>query len=458
MAIELQSTLIHLGKAGGGTVLDRAEKLGYTFGGGSSNSKRQPKQYHGSPPPNHISKYKRLQNLILTLRDPIDRYKSNYYWIQQLTCRNNDDVDYNDTRDPNCKYGMYGRPFECCKVNTALTTKFWNRYNNSASILAESFCSSSSSATTDSDINTQIQIQKQKQARIDLQKLKHIKFSIHNWLFEFDRKKLLSNNNINDKINNTDWMDEKLFGVVVEKGYDFIEQIDGAIEWILSKTKYKKYTSSSTSTTSINNRNNYTGTINTMAEEMAYHDIVKAKKRLEQQPQQPQQHSLQHSSIISNSTLLLFPWLSRSDEPITVLGTCCLMKYYYYEDYKLLTDPIFINKVCKGRTKELCSHSIQSINDRRKQILQHITNGGLCIDYYHKNSEIENSEIEIDASTDTNTNTLSNNNNNNGTTKLLLSSKTIMTTVPLPSLFLSSILFGLFLILVIIGRKKIFKC
>ena len=196
-----------------------------------------------------------------------------------------------------------------------------------------------------------------------------------------------------------------------------------------------------------------------MAEEMAYHDIVKAKKRLEQQPQQqPQQHSLQHSSIISNSTLLLFPWLSRSDEPITVLGTCCLMKYYYYEDYKLLTDPIFINKVCKGRTKELCSHSIQSINDRRKQILQHITNGGLCIDYYHKNSEIENSEIEIDASTDTNTNTLSNNNNNNGTTKLLLSSKTIMTTVPLPSLFLSSILFGLFLILVIIGRKKIFKC
>ena len=180
----------------------------------------------------------------------------------------------------------------------------------------------------------------------------------------------------------------------------------------------------------------------------------------QQQQQQPQQHSLQHSSIISNSTLLLFPWLSRSDEPITVLGTCCLMKYYYYEDYKLLTDPIFINKVCKGRTKELCSHSIQSINHRRKQILQHITNGGLCIDYYHKNSEIENSEIEIDASTDTNTNTntLSNNNNNNGTTKLLLSSKTIMTTVPLPSLFLSSILFGLFLILVIIGRKKIFKC
>ena len=74
------------------------------------------------------------------------------------------------------------------------------------------------------------------------------------------------------------------------------------------------------------------------------------------------------------------------------------------------------------------------------------------------NNNTRDTNIDTNTNTNTDTDTLSNNNNNNGTTKLLLSSKTIMTTVPLPSLFLSSILFGLFLILVIIGRKKIFKC
>jgi hypothetical protein len=368
-------------KAGGGTILDRMDELNFEFKYGQDHLKPKPKQY------------KKYESLIISLRDPIDRMKSGWYWRALLQCRYDQKDEIRIVQNKNCSRII--NPDKCCtNKGDKITPEYWNRYDGHAYNLAEAFCSNDPSI--------------QKQAYTDINALPHVGHTIVKWLgLTNNNNNNHNNNNSSSKIitkkdnddetyvHNDDDNDDdddaikiiqnKMVAVIVEKGCDFTEQIDGAIEWLLNIT--------------------FDGD-----EEMASFVFNKAKQEYETQDENNNSTTTSNNRLHS-SKAVTFPWLKEVTS-ITAMGSCCLARHFYNDDYLLLLNPKFPNWLCnkgKTKTKQLCYNAILSIIKRKRHMLEYaLYSNRSC-------SDIDDSMIinVVDNDTDTDTDNDNNNGNNN---------------------------------------------
>ena len=140
--------------------------------------------------------------IIISLRDPVDRFVSAFYWRILVHCH--PEVD---KRPP-------GRPPQMQKCQTDRfpglsneTIALFYRYNQSASMLAEDLCSGNETSA--------------RIARESLGTILHGQHNIDDWL---DFK----------------WEGNRIFPVVVERGaQDLEEQIDMSIHWLHNVTSFQ---------------------------------------------------------------------------------------------------------------------------------------------------------------------------------------------------------------------------
>ena len=179
---------LHIGKAGGGTVWERLDALDLP---------------HSRCHPNSCPRcYDDAGALLINIRDPVDRFVSNFYWTSLLMCR----ADEGDTRLSDNTLAI-NDPENSCSDVPVRREMIDIRYKGNASLLAESFCDD----------------EKRSQALDDIHLFGHSRQTItQHWLGNYWR------------IDNGTAMGAKLATIVLEPGFDLLAQIDLTAEWAKS--------------------------------------------------------------------------------------------------------------------------------------------------------------------------------------------------------------------------------
>jgi len=303
---------LHLGKGGGGTVRHRL-----THGWKINFARRHP-----HPCTKKDGKIKKVckgwehgGNILINIRDPIDRFVSAFNWGIVITCNPKGDTRIKKRMKEIQKEKGQPTPFknpeEYCfdpkeKQMVPQTNILFQKYNKNVNALAEALCRNntqkinrhSNSILLDNDVKK------------DIKKIMHAQETIGDWLELFD------------------WKDKKTFNIVPiisEKGYDLYEQID---DGIVSLYNTKNIVEESPS------------------------DFACRKQNVQQsyQSNADSAHSSQGHS--KNQVTLL-----------SEMGKQCLAEYFR-NDYKIISE--LQTKRC---TNENCRNALQSILDRRANLL-----------------------------------------------------------------------------------------
>jgi hypothetical protein len=272
-----QTTFLHLGKAGGGAVTERLNEWEIAIG----------KQCHPWPCPSD------LQNpnttFLIDIRDPVDRYFSAFNWRNLMLCN-----PRNRTRTKARGKRVFLHPEKFCRPNFPKESiMLHEKYKSNASLLAEALCEPG-------DIR--------EEAKRDFRLLSHAKDSISDWLPR------------------DTWQRANLVSVVLESGFNYLHQLDSAIEWLVSQT--------------------YGATV---ASQLA---ARKHKELLHQTTDEVHMHS---SSL-----------RRKQKESLTPLGSCCMARHLK-QDYELIQNLKSIS--CKGMLSNVCEVAFMSILKRREALL-----------------------------------------------------------------------------------------
>ena len=139
---------------------------------------------------------------MINIRDPVDRFHSNFYWRAKIICRPKE-------RDTRTIGDHVGNPFEhCTTAQQSIGTIILNKYREDANVLAEGLCSDD--------------LHERSIAHQDMASIGHSSYSISDWLAI--RESLESNFSF-----------QNLTAVVLEPGFPFGLQVDSAIKWIVAK-------------------------------------------------------------------------------------------------------------------------------------------------------------------------------------------------------------------------------
>lgn len=177
---------LHPGKSGGGTFTERTVQCWRTF--------------MTTCHPHPCKKKADLQSkIVITIRDPIERFVSAFYWRTMIVCDRRDKRKFHRgaTKDPErfCKRPLPGE------------LKAIRSYSKDASRLADSLCSPIES----------VRIRAEK----SLRKIEHAKVDLLQWL-------------------NFSWHADDLFPIVNEKGITNLEkETDAAVHWIYDRENFE---------------------------------------------------------------------------------------------------------------------------------------------------------------------------------------------------------------------------
>lgn len=254
--------LLHIAKSGGGTVRKEIEENGVLV----------QKVCHPRPCRNILSNFNRT---LVTIRDPVDRFVSAFNWRSLVLCH-----AVNETRTPNLKATLYPDSF-CNPHSPKESIMLHAKYKSNANHLAEAVCDTGSAG---------------EEARQDLKMIKMMKETLVDWLPA------------------DSWMSTRLFAIVQEPGFDFMEQVNAAMEWLVLETNFTI-------------RENQTIPI-----------------------------QFQHSTKFHGK-----------DPQLSPLGTCCMARHLA-RDYDLLDN--LTSVACRGGRSDICKAALSSILDRRKAILE----------------------------------------------------------------------------------------
>jgi len=301
---------LHLGKGGGGTVWHRL-KAGWKI----NFARRHPHPCNFKDQKKNVcTGWEHGGNILINIRDPIDRFVSAFNWGIVITCNPKGDTRIKRTKRGRVKHkqGPTGNPEKYCfdpkeKIMVPQTNILFQKYNKNVNALAEALCRNntqkinrhSNSILLDNDVKK------------DIKKIRHAWETIGDWLETFD------------------WKDKKTFNIVPiisKRGYDLYEQID---DGIVSLYNTKKIVEESPS------------------------DFACRKQYVQQsfQSNANSAHSSQGHSKKNQVTLL------------SEIGKQCLAEYFR-NDYKIISE--LQTKRC---TNENCRNALQSILDRRANLL-----------------------------------------------------------------------------------------
>jgi hypothetical protein len=357
------ASFLHVGKAGGGFVQKRIVWLGFNF-------------FYEHPNP--VKHRKQIQTYLINLRDPIDRFLSNFYWSGLILCHNpKENANEHETRSP-LKHALHlveREPHVYCR-NTGASTEaeaalIHNSYGGDAEQLANALCDNNNEGVRE-------------RALEDMRKMAHAKHSISDWLSSLAND---GNDNDNDNNNNNGASDATMVGMVLEAGHDFQTQIESALAFALAKKYGYAETEETVQTQQIQTALTIVGE-NAIAWEIKQKENKKNKdqkkninatKEEEDEASSPKLHSSRPPDEV-----LLPPWVERMQahrtKGISDRAACCLASTFYKEDYSkwlvLLDDNTNANGtvatmttplgelVCNGPAEGMCKAALVSIAKR----------------------------------------------------------------------------------------------
>lgn len=140
--------------------------------------------------------------IFISLRDPVDRFVSSFYWRLLISC----DPE-GDTRSPG---NAPNNPGKYCthRVSEREQEILFYRYNRDANELASALCSTN--------------VTKAKLAANDMKRIEHTRHTIVDWLGW-----------------NLTVYEDKLFPIVLEPSYDFKSQVDDVIRWAYNISRFE---------------------------------------------------------------------------------------------------------------------------------------------------------------------------------------------------------------------------
>ena len=172
--------MLHLGKAGGGSIQIRLKDAwGW-------KPRTRLKWCHPWPCPFADSKA-----ALITIRDPIDRFVSAFYWRCLVLCGPNDKRRVGPA---------WKDPVNFCVTSLEEHGRLHEKYHANVNEIAEALCSTDA-ATAD-------------KARRHIRMIGHAQYSIKDWLGD-------------------DWKRTMLRAIVNERNFDLDTQVDAAMHWVL---------------------------------------------------------------------------------------------------------------------------------------------------------------------------------------------------------------------------------
>lgn len=272
---------LHLGKAGGGTVKHTFKLWGSTF-----------PECHPSP----CTKDTQDSELVfIALRDPVDRFVSGFNWRKLFVCKT-----HNETRQI-VKRGAYKDP-NTCQGSDKESYILHEKYMSNVSELAMALCQDDNS-----------------KAEEDLSWILHSKFALSDWLpssqhWQYEGK-------------------SKLLPMVIEPGFDFIEQINNQVKFSIVKQHGESALK-------------------------RYEETYKRKSQKEEKDNHINP-VFTHSSVANDRG---------STTKITDLAECCLARYLR-RDYELIQE-ISAASSCDSDESGNCQGAMESIYKRREKYLK----------------------------------------------------------------------------------------
>ena len=177
---------LHLGKSGGGTFKERSVQCWRLL----------MKTCHPLP---CMKNFDLQSKIIITIRDPIDRFVSAFYWRLLIVC------DRNDARQ--LSRGATEDTERFCKRSSRGELYVLRTYREDVSKLAEKLCSPLDMVRA--------------RAERSVQKIRHAQANVQQWL-------------------NFSWRPEDLFPVVTENGITSLEdETDAALYWLYDREKFE---------------------------------------------------------------------------------------------------------------------------------------------------------------------------------------------------------------------------
>jgi hypothetical protein len=360
-----QAVMLHVGKAGGGTFDLRTRQWWHVT---------LEKTCHPQPCLHASYDLARVNEttVFISVRDPVDRYVSAFYWRLQLWCRSNSS-HYKETRIAGGPATRFPDQY-CGHYRPAEREVLFTRYRENANLLAESLCNDNGNDNNGNDDNNTTEPHHRnsnatmEQAAKDVRLIGHLLASLFHWLGPDWRKK-----------------SETLFPIVLERGsnFSFESQIDEGMRYLQSHS-------------TVTSGSNGGGIIDANPVDFQKRqDYVDYMDRLvvQQQQQQPQPannnknsttstmepetltavEQIQKFSHSSTSTLTKNNNSSHHDEhhqhhmirmiPLSARGERCVARYYE-RDYQIIRDLSLY--ACKTTT---CRTALQSIIRRRAHLL-----------------------------------------------------------------------------------------
>lgn len=337
LEIQNKVAFIHPGKSGGGTVRSTL-RHGYKIlmrhchpipcNFYVDNEDRDPHYNNHYPPP---------RRMLVTLRDPIDRFLSAFYWRVAIHCDPYDDDPRIPLRAGVLAGNILSRPDKFCKSEISKDEKkfLFKTYRKNATMLAEELCYDRSNPKLAD------------RAREGIMSIVHLgKYGLVDWLNGINSDgSSLSPSSITWESNFRRYYPIVLEPAAGAAGVGSLEsQLEAAVDWL--------------------------------HDEIDFEDVAAAAAQEQQnsatsiQPESPASHDGNHTRSKRRRLKQRLHSSSILKVPLSAKAERCLAEYYR-DDYRLLEDVLMhpSGMMCKS---DDCRAGIRSILDRRRKLLREV--------------------------------------------------------------------------------------
>ena len=395
--VNVNGTLfLHVGKAGGGTIMEHVRDLGF-----------QMLKAHPHPIPHNPE----IHTYLMNLRDPVDRFVSNFYWVGLISCyplsNNETRIFETELRKPMLEPHLYCRNSKQDRHANNTMVMVHDLYKGDAEKLMNDMCNFDDKGARE-------------QALESIRLLLHSKYSISYWLTSLGdgitkdpmQRNSNSNTSADDSSRNGTSKAATLVGIILEAGFNFKKQIEDALVFALDQNQKEGSVAIESAAVSHTERN---------ASAIIRGAAIALERKEQRQTEKKRSVLHTHSSHVSKRVAFP-PFLERMQahqkQNISDEAACCLASTIYREDYTKWLVLVTVEEgnntgpttwttplgelVCHGPSAGTCKEALVAISQRhsRRRCDNDVVPKQQQVLYDNKNSNSNNdNDIDVEAVT-----------------------------------------------------------